>query len=104
MVAKVTLEMVFDAMTPLPRQIILAAIAKGPICVNDIAKLVKLPQPTVSYHLRTLKSSSLVTDIRDGKNKFYSLSPQVVKQGDRLAVHGLMWIKLAALGTADEGG
>jgi DNA-binding transcriptional ArsR family regulator len=98
MVANVTLEMVFDALAAMPRQIILAALAAKTLCVNDIAALVDLPQPTVSYHLRALTMCNLVTSTRDGKNKLYSLSPEVVKHGDRLAIHGVVWVKLAAMG------
>jgi len=53
---------------------ILESIMKGPKTVGEIAFQVKLPQPAVSQNLKVLKSSSLVKDIRKGKEVFYSIN------------------------------
>lgn len=53
---------------------ILQALIKGPLAVGDIAKKVSLPQPAVSQHLKILKSSSLVTDQRQGQEVRYSVN------------------------------
>jgi ArsR family transcriptional regulator len=52
---------------------IIEALFCGPKTVGDITKVVKLSQPAVSQHLKTLKSCGLVMDRRQGQEVFYSL-------------------------------
>lgn len=53
---------------------IVEALFAGPKTVTAIVQKVKLSQPSVSQHLRTLKESSIVIDERKGKEVFYSLN------------------------------
>lgn len=57
---------------------IVEALFKGPKTVNELVKTVKLSQPAVSQHLRTLKESSIVVDERKGQEVFYSLNTEYV--------------------------
>lgn len=57
---------------------IVEALFKGPKTVNELVKRVKLSQPAVSQHLRTLKESSIVVDERQGQEVFYSLNTEYV--------------------------
>ncbi|TAK05550.1 ArsR family transcriptional regulator [Patescibacteria group bacterium] len=50
---------------------ILEALMKGPRTVGQIAKTVRLPQPSVSQHLKVLKSANLVEDTRRGQEVIY---------------------------------
>ena len=53
---------------------ILEALLKGPLTVGEIVKAVKLSQPAVSQHLKTLKMCQLVSDQKRGKEVFYSVN------------------------------
>ena len=61
------------AMSNASRYRIIEALLKGEKTVGDLVKIVKLSQPAVSQHLKTLKSSSLVTDERRGQEVYYSV-------------------------------
>jgi len=53
---------------------ILESLLKGPLTVGEIVKSVKLSQPAVSQHLKTLKACQLVSDDKHGKEVFYSVN------------------------------
>lgn len=53
---------------------ILESLLKGSLTVGEIVKKVKLSQPAVSQHLKTLKSCQLVSDEKRGKEVFYSVN------------------------------
>lgn len=53
---------------------ILESLLKGPLTVGKIVNRVKLSQPAVSQHLKTLKSCQLVTYEKRGKKIFYSIN------------------------------
>ena len=53
---------------------ILEVLLKGPLTVGEIVKVVKLSQPAVSQHLKTLKTCKLVSDQKRGKEVFYSVN------------------------------
>ncbi len=53
---------------------IVEVLMEGPTAVSDIVIKVKLTQPAVSQHLRTLKSCGLVQSTKRGQEVFYSLN------------------------------
>ncbi len=53
---------------------IVEALLKGEKTVSDLVKIVKLSQPAVSQHLKTLKSSNLVIDRKIGQEVFYTVN------------------------------
>jgi DNA-binding transcriptional ArsR family regulator len=55
------------------RVLMLYALEKGPLCVNELAAEVGLPQPAVSRHLRVLRERGLVNTAREGATIHYSL-------------------------------
>ncbi|MBC3803197.1 metalloregulator ArsR/SmtB family transcription factor [Acetobacterium fimetarium] len=59
---------------------ILWALDEAEMCVCDIAFLLNMTQSAVSHQLRVLKQVDLVKNRRDGKNVFYSLDDEHVKQ------------------------
>lgn len=59
-----------------PRYRIVEALLRGEKTVGELVKVVKLSQPAVSQHLKTLKSSNLVVDERRGQEVFYSVNSQ----------------------------
>lgn len=57
-----------------PRYRIVEALLRSEKTVGELVKIVKLSQPSVSQHLKTLKSSNLVVDERRGQEVFYSVN------------------------------
>lgn len=53
---------------------IVEALMDGPKPVSDIVAKVKLSQPAVSQHLRTLKACGLVESAKHGQEVHYSLN------------------------------
>ncbi len=58
---------------------ILFAIDKEPLCVCEIAATLSMTDSAVSHQLKTLKSSNLIKSERRGKNIYYSLADEHVK-------------------------
>jgi ArsR family transcriptional regulator, arsenate/arsenite/antimonite-responsive transcriptional repressor len=54
---------------------VLATAPGGAICACDLVEPVGKSQPTVSHHLKVLKTAGLVTAQRDGKNIWYAVVP-----------------------------
>ncbi len=52
---------------------IIESLLKGEKTVSELVKVVKLTQPAVSQHLKSLKSANLVTDERRGQEVYYSV-------------------------------
>ena len=55
---------------------ILQSLLKGHKTVGELVQIVKLSQPAVSQHLKTLKGSGLVVDERRGQEVFYSVNAE----------------------------
>lgn len=55
---------------------IVEALLKGRKTVGELTRIVKLSQPAVSQHLKTLKACDLVIDERNGKEVFYALNTE----------------------------
>ena len=57
-----------------PRYRIVEALIGGAKTVSELVSAVRMPQPAVSQHLKTLKESNLVSDTRKGREIYYSLN------------------------------
>lgn len=55
---------------------ILQTLLKGQKTVGELVQIVKLSQPAVSQHLKTLKRSGLVVDERHGQEVLYSVNTE----------------------------
>ena len=55
---------------------ILQTLLKGQKTVGELVQIVKLSQPAVSQHLKTLKGSGLVVNERHGQEVFYSVNTE----------------------------
>ncbi len=58
------------------RQKIMAICCCQQLSVNDIVKAIDVAQPTVSHHLKILKSAGLVRSERRGKQVYYTLNQE----------------------------
>jgi len=56
------------------RSRILHLLHRGELAVGELQEILGLPQSRISTHLALLRKAQLVTDRRDGKKSFYSLS------------------------------
>lgn len=59
---------------------ILYALDKEELCVCDLAQILGMSLSAVSHQLARLRDSKLVKSRRDGKNVFYSLDDEHVRQ------------------------
>ena len=57
---------------------IVETLQKGPKCVGDIQKVLKIDQPPTSHHLKLLVNTGVLNYRRDGKKTFYSLVPGII--------------------------
>jgi ArsR family transcriptional regulator len=60
---------------PIRLEIVRSLMGKE-LCVCDIHDAFQVSQPTISHHLKVLKYAGLVTDSREGKWIYYSLTPE----------------------------
>ena len=58
---------------------ILWALDSGEMCVGDIAVVLSMTKSAVSHQLKVLKNNKLVKCRREGKNVYYSLDDDHVK-------------------------
>ena len=61
------------------RMNILFAIDGEPMCVCDIAELLGMTKSAVSHQLKVLRQSDLITYRKSGKNVFYTLADDHVR-------------------------
>lgn len=59
---------------------ILSALSIKPLCVNDLSKILKINQTTLSHQLKSLKTQDLVDYKREGKVLIYRLKSQNVNE------------------------
>ena len=73
--ATVTTELVsvYRALASRQRLKILSLLAKRPLCVNAIARSLKISQPAVSQHLEVLRGAQLVVGDRSGVMVHYRM-------------------------------
>lgn len=62
------------------RQRIMAICCCQELNVSEIVNQIEVAQPTVSHHLKILKSAGLVRSIRRGKEIFYTLNQRRLAQ------------------------
>ena len=69
-----------EALGPPTRRAIFERLAAGPSSVGDLAAGMPVSRPAVSQHLKALKASGLVTDVRRGTARIYSVDPKAVAE------------------------
>jgi ArsR family transcriptional regulator, arsenate/arsenite/antimonite-responsive transcriptional repressor len=69
---------VFKALADRTRQDILELLAAEEMNVGDICAEFRISQPTVSHHLRILRSCDLVDYRKEGKNIYYYVRRETV--------------------------
>lgn len=69
----------FNAVAEGRRRQILDVLAKGERPVNDLVRLLGLPQPQVSKHLRVLREVGAVEVRNEGRQRLYRLNGRALK-------------------------
>lgn len=67
-------EKIIRALDSQLRMKILYLLRSGPCCVHELVGTLGSSQPLISQHLKVLRSAGLVTNERQGREIFYSLS------------------------------
>src|SRR5690554_6542279 len=66
----------FKLLSDKSRLTILALLREQDLCVCDIVDMMEMSQPSISQHLRKLKSAGLANEKRRGQWIYYSLNVQ----------------------------
>lgn len=69
----------FKALADPTRRRILELLRDGDLTAGELAEHFDISKPSLSHHLATLKSASLVSDERRGQNIVYSLNTTVMQ-------------------------
>ena len=59
---------------------ILELMINGEICVCDIVKATGMSQSKISYHIKILKDSGLISDRQEGRWVYYKLDLEVLSE------------------------
>lgn len=65
----------FSALADPTRRAVLDLLRQGPLPAGRIAQAFPVSRPAVSKHLRMLRRARLVREQREGRHRFYELSP-----------------------------
>ena len=64
----------FHALSEPLRIQIINLLKDGELCVNDICQALNVPQSKISFHLKTLKDSGLLSISKQGRRVYYRLN------------------------------
>jgi DNA-binding transcriptional ArsR family regulator len=85
-------ESVFEIIAEPNRRAILSLLVSSQQSVGEIGQKLRLPQPTVSKHLRVLREAGFVESVVDAQRRLYRLKPEPLQEVDAwLAPFRLFW-------------
>jgi DNA-binding transcriptional ArsR family regulator len=76
------MESVFDIIAEPNRRAILSLLVSSEQSVGEIERRLRMPQPTVSKHLRVLREAGLVEATVDAQRRLYRLKPAALEEVD----------------------
>ena len=76
------MDSVFDIVAEPTRRAILGLLVSSEHSVGDIERLLRMPQPTVSKHLRVLREAGFVESTVDAQRRLYRLKPEALQEVD----------------------
>ena len=76
----------FHALSDETRVAILDMLRDGERCVCDLQSDLEAAQSRLSFHLKVLRDAGLVTDRKEGRWSYYSISPDALAEVHDLAV------------------
>ena len=75
-------EPVFEIIAEPNRRAILSLLVSSPQSVGEIARQLRMAQPTVSKHLRVLREAGFVEATVDAQRRLYRLKPEPLQEVD----------------------
>jgi DNA-binding transcriptional ArsR family regulator len=75
-------ESVFEIIAEPNRRAILSLLVSSQQSVGEIERQLRMPQPTVSKHLRVLREAGFVESTVDAQRRVYRLKPEPLQQVD----------------------
>jgi DNA-binding transcriptional ArsR family regulator len=72
----------FDILAEPNRRAILSLLVSSQQSVGEIERQLRMPQPTVSKHLRVLRQAGFVESIVDAQRRLYRLKPEPFQELD----------------------
>ena len=76
------MESVFDVIAEPNRRAILGVLVSSQKSVGEIERRLRMPQPTVSKHLRVLREAGFVESTVDAQRRLYRLKPEPLQELD----------------------
>ena len=76
------MESVFEIIAEANRRAILGLLASSQQSVGEIERRLRMPQPTVSKHLRVLREAGFVESTVDAQRRLYRLKPGPFQEVD----------------------
>jgi DNA-binding transcriptional ArsR family regulator len=76
------MESVFDVIAEPNRRAILGLLMSSEHSVGEIERQLRMPQPTVSKHLRVLRDAGFVEATVDAQRRLYRLRPEPLQELD----------------------
>lgn len=73
-------ETVFDVIAEPNRRAILSLLLASEQSVGEIERRLRMPQPTVSKHLRVLREAGFVESAVDAQRRLYRLRPEPLRE------------------------
>jgi DNA-binding transcriptional ArsR family regulator len=73
----------FEVLVEPNRRAILGLLATSERSVGEIEKQLRMPQPTVSKHLRVLRDAGFVEAQVDAQRRLYRIKPEPLKEVDK---------------------
>jgi DNA-binding transcriptional ArsR family regulator len=87
-------ESVFEIIAEPNRRAILSLLVLSEQSVGEIERRLRMPQPTVSKHLRVLRDAGFVESTVDAQRRLYRLRPEPLQEVDAwLAQFRQFWSK-----------
>jgi DNA-binding transcriptional ArsR family regulator len=75
-------ESVFEIIAEPNRRAILSLLVSSQQSVGEIERQLRIPQPTVSKHLRVLREAGFVESTVDAQRRLYRLKPESLQEVD----------------------
>ena len=76
------MESVFEILAEPNRRAILSLLISSQQSVGELERQLRMPQPTVSKHLRVLREAGFVEATVDGQRRLYRLRPEPLQELD----------------------
>jgi DNA-binding transcriptional ArsR family regulator len=88
------MESAFDVIVEPNRRAILSFLASAERSVGEIEEQLRMPQPSVSKHLRILRDAGFVESRVDAQRRLYRIRPEPLKEvDDWLSPFRRLWSK-----------